>query len=288
MPDANKKQAYLPTGSLRIDNPRGTAPGFALRFQRCWFVFMPGVPAEMQAMFATLIKPDLLQRFKLQTDTLITLRSIGIGESAIQQALENLKLPTTIKLGFRVTPDEVQTKLLFPGELPAFEREQYVAEVAALIGDFIFAIDGPDTPQNDLISVISYAMQLRQLKLAVLETASHGMIAAKCVNQSWLLSVDISLDKGLQTAPLEITAQTLAEQLVADKTDTLALVQLYHQRPHESTDKNQDIVLYNALNTPQGLFSSQHHITGTPTRKQNQATLLALDLLRRYLQDKCP
>ncbi|WP_306305943.1 hypothetical protein [Methylomonas koyamae] len=41
MPEANRKQALLPASAVRIDNRFGTAPGFALQFRRCWFVFLP-------------------------------------------------------------------------------------------------------------------------------------------------------------------------------------------------------------------------------------------------------
>jgi hypothetical protein len=50
-------------------------------------------------------------------------------------------------------------------------------------------------------------------------------------------------------------------------------------------DKNKSIVVYNALLTGNGFQQSTHSIAGPIKRKQNQAALLALDLLRRYLQD---
>jgi hypothetical protein len=239
-----------------------------------------------------LVKTDLQQRFSLRADTLITLRSIGIGESAIQQALENYSLPPAVQLGFRVTNDEIQTKLLFPAGFPLQQRQHCVAEVARLIGDYVFAIDSSNAPQTDLVSVIASAMQAKQLQLAVLETASQGLIAAKCLNQPWLLSVEICMDKRWQTEQADVepqlAAQQLASRLAANKTNTLALVQLYQQQTDDFADKDQPIVLYNALYTPQGLFSRQHQIAGAKTRKQNQAALLALDLLRRYLQHQCP
>ena len=51
MPDSNRKQAMLPQGAKRIDNHWGTAPGFSIKYERCWFVFLPGVPMEMKQLF---------------------------------------------------------------------------------------------------------------------------------------------------------------------------------------------------------------------------------------------
>ena len=69
-----------------------------------------------------------------------------------------------------------------------------VQEVAALIGDYVFAIDGLLGRQGDLVTVISELMLAKDLSLAVLETASQGLLAAKCVTQSWLKAADIGLN----------------------------------------------------------------------------------------------
>jgi competence/damage-inducible protein CinA-like protein len=90
MPESNRKQALLPKGSVRLNNKRGTAPGFALRYQRCWFVFLPGVPSEMRTMFVKRVLPLLQKQFVLQPSTLISIKTYGLGESAIQQRLNAL------------------------------------------------------------------------------------------------------------------------------------------------------------------------------------------------------
>ena len=48
--------------------------------------------------------------------------------------------------------------------------------------------------------------------------------------------------------------------------------------------KTQNIVVYNLLLTPDGTQSSVFTVGGPVKRKQNHAAILALDLLRRYLQ----
>jgi competence/damage-inducible protein CinA-like protein len=296
MPEGNRKQAFLPESALRIDNGFGTAPGFALRLLRCWFVFLPGVPTEMQGMFSTLVRDDLLRRFKLQADNLVTIRSIGLGESAIAQSLAQLVLPAAVQLGFRAKPDEVQTKLVFPAGFPQTEKQACVSEAAALIGDFVFAIDGLDGEQGDLIAVISRLMSAHALSLAVLETATQGLIAAKCVTQPWLKAAEICLDLARISAlwridasggDLSFVAQALAVELQTKHHTDFALVQLYIGETADYRNKDRPIVLYNALSTECGVIASRQALAGPLKNKQNQAALLALDLLRRYLQNKC-
>src|ERR1700681_3306494 len=57
MPPNNRKQAMLPTGAEVLDNPIGTACGFALTIGRARFLFTPGVPREMRRMLEEQIIP---------------------------------------------------------------------------------------------------------------------------------------------------------------------------------------------------------------------------------------
>ncbi|WP_446811798.1 competence/damage-inducible protein A [Methylomonas sp. 2BW1-5-20] len=296
MPEANRKQAMLPQSAVSIDNAYGTAPGFALQFKRCWFVFLPGVPSEMKQMFTALVRRQLLQRFPQQPDCLVTLRSIGIGESAIQQCLANFAWPDGVQLGFRAAPDEVQTKLLFPGGFPEAHKQTCVADIAERIGTYVFAIDGLNEQQGDLLEVVASAMSAKRYSLALLETASQGLLAGKCLGREWLTSVEVNLDWGRNTGSwsgiagagdLQPIAKVWAEQLKAREQTVFALVQLYSGSAEDYSDKDKTIVLYNALATPTGVVSTKLNAHGTLKHKQNQAALLALDLLRRYLQNKC-
>lgn len=314
MPEINRKQAYFPKQAVRIDNPTGTAPGFALQIQRCWFVFLPGVPSEMKAMFEATVRGQLLERFKTEPDTLVTLRTIGIGESSVQQCLEGVAFPGRVQLGFRAAVDEVQTKLLFPPDFPASDRRRLVRQVADRIGDYVFAIDGVDGESGgDLLAVIDRLMST-EYSLATLETASGGLLAAKCQCRAWLKSATIAKNLAgaaglfadrpdpfdcaqeppvagrnlleLQNDAVE-TARRLAAGLRRQQRTDLALVQLFQGSHDDYRRQDGSIVLYNGLKTDTGFYQSQHRLAGVAQTKQNQAALLSLDLLRRYLQHKC-
>ena len=111
MPDSNKKQAMLPQGAERIDNDWGTAPGFSLVVNRCWFVFLPGVPTEMMSLFQESVLPVLSSRFLLQPKKLVSIKTFGLGESAIQELINSIEIPAGVELGFRAGTDDVQTNL---------------------------------------------------------------------------------------------------------------------------------------------------------------------------------
>jgi len=295
MADTNRKQAFFPLGAERIDNEWGTAPGFALQESRCWFVFLPGVPFEMKAMFAEQITTRLKQRFSLQANQLVTLRSIGIGESDLQEKINTLSLPENVELGFRASADEVQTKLLFPAGTDQQQVKSIMQQFASSIGDYVFAVDGVNEQQGGIVSVIDQLMQQRELTLSVQETASQGLIAAKCIGQPWLLASSFSQTLQQLSDKLSIqfeanasfkVAENIAHKIQKQESTDLVLVQLYQGSTEEFQYKGQSIVIYNLLLTPEGIQRSEFNISGPLQRKQNQSALLALDLLRRYLQNK--
>jgi len=59
---ARQKMATLPLGAQPIPNPVGTAPGVKLEHQGTLVYVLPGVPAELEAIFAASISPELLRR----------------------------------------------------------------------------------------------------------------------------------------------------------------------------------------------------------------------------------
>ncbi|MBN2390905.1 MAG: competence/damage-inducible protein A [Anaerolineae bacterium] len=60
---AREKMATLPLGAQPLPNPVGTAPGVKMEHQGTVIYVLPGVPAELKAIFAASIVPELLRRF---------------------------------------------------------------------------------------------------------------------------------------------------------------------------------------------------------------------------------
>ncbi len=295
MPESNRKQAMLPQGAKRIDNDWGTAPGFSLKFGRCWFAFLPGVPMEMKNLFQERILPTLSSRFLLQPCQLITIKTLGLGESAIQEFIKSIEIPARVQVGFRAGTDEVQTKLLFPFGYPDTTITTLVARFAEQLGDYVFAIDGLGEITGDLVFEIDKLMTSGKHTLAVMETASQGLLAAKCVGSPWLLSaiyqqsttrLGQNLAAEANTENLMTTAKAIAIDMQKTSGADFVLIQLYGGDDMQFHDKDKPIVLYNALLTGDDFHQSTHSVAGPIKRKQNQAALLALDLLRRYLQHK--
>jgi molybdenum cofactor synthesis domain-containing protein len=64
-PEATRrKMATLPQGATPLSNPVGTAPGVAMQHQATLIYALPGVPEELEAIFAESIVPELQARFE--------------------------------------------------------------------------------------------------------------------------------------------------------------------------------------------------------------------------------
>jgi competence/damage-inducible protein CinA-like protein len=292
MPEVNRKQALLPQGAARLDNEWGTAPGFALQAGRCRFAFAPGVPYEMRQMFDAHVRPILTANFSLRPAKLVTIKAVGIGESDIQQRIENIVIPGDVRLGFRAGAEDVQTKLLFPPAYPDDQMRALVCDIAARIGGAVFAVDFDGSQSLDLAAAVDALLQGQTQTLAIAETISQGLIAAKCIGYPWLLESVYAdtrqrlcrkLDVADQGEPPAETAQRLAKALRDNSGADLALLQLYTGEVGALHDKDKSISLYHALASADGVYHGAVSVGGPLKRKQNQAALLALDFLRRNL-----
>src|SRR5476649_68591 len=185
MPANNRKQAMLPETAEFIDNPIGTACGFAVTIGRARFLFTPGVPREMRRMLDDEVIPRLL---KLSGITGVTrlkrFHSFGIGESRADEMLQGIpglaidgQERGGIKLGFQAHFPELETKLAVKGENDAdLERKlkPIEDEVRKRLGNFVVAED-----EATLEGVVLGAMKARGLTLAVAESFTGGRIAAR-------------------------------------------------------------------------------------------------------------
>lgn len=79
---SNRKQAEIPASAELVDNPVGTACGFAMQLNRCLMFFTPGVPSEFKVMVEQQILPRLRQRFTLPEPPLcLRLTTFGRSEA---------------------------------------------------------------------------------------------------------------------------------------------------------------------------------------------------------------
>jgi nicotinamide-nucleotide amidase len=181
MPPNNRKQAMLPANAEFIDNPIGTACGFAVTIGKARFFFTPGVPREMRRMLDEQLIPRLLKLGGITGVTrLKRFHSFGIGESRADNMLADMdafKDGGGIKLGFQAHYPQLETKLAAHGDNDADLLARLApveAEVRKRLGNFVIAED-----DQTLEGVILATLLERGNTLSTAEMFSGGHLAAR-------------------------------------------------------------------------------------------------------------
>jgi nicotinamide-nucleotide amidase len=299
MPPNNRKQAMLPATAEILDNPIGTACGFAVDIGKARFFFTPGVPRELRRMLEEQVIPRLLAKSGLQSTIFLKrFHSYGIGEShadALLVGLEELVPDRSVKLGFRAHYPQLETKLTVRGTDKAdVERKlaPVVAEVRKRLGNFILAED-----DQTLEGTVLSALTARSATLAVAETFTGGQIAARLaplagaetVFRRGVVSRDLAeLGSAVGLTPpiaeiTEETAEAAARALRAATGASHALTVLV------DLDEGADRIEFGgticiAIATPGESISRRARVIGGRDWVRLGAIELALDCLRRHLQ----
>jgi nicotinamide-nucleotide amidase len=300
MPPNNKKQAMLPAGAEILDNPIGTACGFAVNIGKARFFFTPGVPRELRRMLEEQIVPRLLAKSGVQTAVYLKrFHSYGIGEShadSLLAGIEALALDGSVKLGFRAHYPQLETKLTVRGSDMEDIRKKLApveGEVRKRLGNFILAED-----DRTLESVILEALANQQATLAIAETFTSGQIAARIAHLPGAETIvrravvardlgelcgAVGLERNAVDAISRESAEAVARAAQASTGATHALAVLIDL--DEGADRLEFAgTICLAIATAHGVASRRSRIVGGRDWVRLGAVEMGLDCLRRYLQ----
>jgi nicotinamide-nucleotide amidase len=299
MPPNNRKQAMLPATAEMLDNPVGTACGFALDIGRARFFFTPGVPRELRRMLEEQIIPRLLAKSGAPGAIhLKRFHSYGLGEShvdALLTGVEALVPDGSVKLGFRAHYPQLETKLTVRGADLDDIREKLVPveqEVRKRLGNFILAED-----EETLEGVVLRELASRQAQLSIVETFTSGQIAARVAHLPGAERVfrrgivardlgEVGVAVGLAGVSAPATRETAeavaqAARLHTGATHALAVL--------IDLDEGADRIEFGgaiclAIATADDVASRRSRIVGGREWVRLGAVEMGLDCLRRYLQ----
>jgi nicotinamide-nucleotide amidase len=86
---ARKKMAFIPNGATALPNPVGTAPGIQIKQGKTLIICLPGVPAEMRAIFTGYVRDDLI-KLNVQAKQRVSIEVRGIEESTLAPLFNRL------------------------------------------------------------------------------------------------------------------------------------------------------------------------------------------------------
>ncbi|WP_312346918.1 nicotinamide mononucleotide deamidase-related protein YfaY [Leclercia sp.] len=271
MAPSNRKQAEIPASAELVDNPVGTACGFAIQLNRCLMFFTPGVPSEFKVMVEQQILPRLRQRFTLPEPPIcLRLTTFVRSESDLAQSLDHLSLPAGVTMGYRSSMPIIELKLTGP----ATEKAAMLAlwpEVKRVAGESLI-FEGTE----GLPAQIACDLQDRQLSLTLSEQFTGGLLALQLSRVSAPLLASEVVPSQEET--LAQTAHWVAERRVKHFAG-LALAVSGVEEDHLNV----------ALATPEGTHALRVKMSASRYSlavRQEVCAMMALNMLRRWLAGK--
>lgn len=271
MAPSNRKQAMIPASSEMIDNPVGTACGFAITLNRCRIYFTPGVPVEFKQMVQQEILPRLRKHFTLPSAPVcLRLTTFGRSESDLAQSLDGLPLPPDVVIGYRSSMPIIELKLTGPGEQRA-AMEALWPEIRNVAGESVI-FEGTE----GLPAQIARRLHERQLSITLSEQFTGGLLALQLSRENAPLLASEVVPAQQET--LIQTAHWIAERRI-NHFAGLALAVSGLEEDH----------LNFALSTPEGTHALRVKFNATRhsiQMRQEVCAMMALNILRRWLMDK--
>lgn len=175
MSESNKKQAYIPSGAVPLENTLGTAPGILFERNGCSIYLMPGVPRELRTMFDITILPRINGSYKpLQTET-ASVKVSGISESELYDRIAHL--PGAMK-AFSYYPgfDGIEIKIS-TGEDAPMDASSLQDEIVSILGNLVYSSHG-----ESLEEVIGKMLIESGTTIGVAESCTGGLIANRLTN----------------------------------------------------------------------------------------------------------
>ncbi len=302
MPERNRVQALFPRGSEPIRNDHGTAPGIWMTVGACTIAAMPGVPAEMYAMFEEQVKPRLL-RLGLGSGVLMQrkINTFGWGESAVEEKLFDLTRRGQVPEVGITASDAVISLRIFARAANALEAEKQIEPIEKTIrqrlGNIVYGV-GDEELQDAVIRLLGEKRQA----LAVAEGVTGGL-AAQLLSRvpgasRWFRGGLVAYDNRLKVEMLAVPQELIDEHGAVSAPVALAMAVACRTRFRTdlavstvgiagpdggSADKPVGLV-YVGLAWDGGAESHTFSWGGTRCDIQNRTAKLALNRVRLRLQ----
>jgi competence/damage-inducible protein CinA-like protein len=265
----NRRQAFIPAGSLAIENPVGTAPAFAVRHGQGWVIALPGVPREMEYLLNNAVIPMLRSEFQLTGIIKATvLHAAALGESLVDELVADLETTTNPTVGLLAHPGQVDIRITAKAADP-LEADHMIAEMADKVrqrlGDNIYGAD-----EETLSGAALSALSARGWSLCAQEYALGGALFSHLSGESGPAVICEVQAEPVGLAALKEQISWLRANLALDVGLGASL------RP--GVDR-QELIL--VLVTPESEREQIRSYGGVPANAATWAANQALDLLRR-------
>jgi nicotinamide-nucleotide amidase len=261
MPAVNRRQAMRVPSAVALPNPIGSAPGWWVDRDGSVAVLMPGVPSEMRRMWDEQVRPRLTSRFPAPPLAMRTVKSFGLGESAVAERLGELLTapPDGVDVGIYARDDGVHVRFSTQGDASTLDAS--VARSLALLGADAYGTDADDLPTAALATLARHGVG----HLSTWEAGTDGALLA-------ILAEVGEVDGAARYDGGVLDLGTPAGPPIGDAVLQVSLL------PQDANGRSRvRVALAGAVRMPQ----TELRIHGSGSQRLRRAAFAALDAVRR-------
>lgn len=298
--EGNKKQAYLPEGSIILHNDKGTAPGCIIEENNKIMVMLPGPPREMQHMFQSYVVP-FLKECSMDTMESKLLRVFGIGEGHMEEKIQDIihsqGNPTIAPYAkdhdcvIRITA-KAETSQKCKEKIQEVEKK-----IRARLGEYIYS-SGEET----LDQLVPRLLVEKGITISMAESCTGGMLSSmlveypgvsKIFQQGFVTYSNEAKIKYVQVQPETLeTYGAVSEQTAAEMAQGAAQVSQSHigvgitgiAGPGGGTEEKPVGLVYVGLYYNGQVQVQRWLLNGDRQRIRKRTCLQVLDWIRRTIQ----
>jgi nicotinamide-nucleotide amidase len=299
MPEINARQAMVPEGATVLPNPAGTAPGLWLEANGRIVILLPGVPKELRALFEAEVRPRLARIGPRERLFTRDLRIIGLPESEVEQRVSPLyTLYSEVETTILATAGGIQLHpRVWSSDAAKAEKllDEMTERMALALGENLFS-----TRSESLEQVVARILIENRATIAVAESCTGGMLAENLTNvpgsSAYFLGGAVCYSNELKTLFAGVPAELIAAKGAVSPEVALALADGIRKRagaalgvgvtgiagPNGGTPEKPVGLVYIGIADDRGPREKVFRFHGDRDRVRQQATLAALDMVRRH------
>jgi nicotinamide-nucleotide amidase len=299
MPEINSRQAMVPEGAVVLPNPAGTAPGLWLEAEGRIVILLPGVPAELRALFEAEVRPRLSRVGGKERLFMRDLRITGLPESEVEQRVSPLyaQYPGTESTILATAAGIQLHPHMWSDDATRAEKvlDEMAERMAAALGENVFSTQGETLEQ-----VVARILMENRATIAVAESCTGGMLAERLTNvpgsSAYFLGGAVVYSNGLKTSMAGVPAELIELKGAVSPGVALALAIGIRKRsgatlgigvtgiagPAGGTAEKPVGLVHIAIADGNEPSEKTFHFTGDRDQIRQRATLGALDIVRRH------